>query len=331
MTAAPSLAWFKVLKMLVTFTKAFFSLFKRRPTYTMDDSSSLLFEPTGEIPTQYFLSLFTSWASLDPNPDKILSDFEVKCIMHIKRNDSSEFLVIETMNQLGDATKLFILERTAWNHQDAAPSTEQADCPKLQEKMENFANTVVSNPGASLLTSIEEGSQSSTSPSLSKVFTSISDVDNMTLLSAQTADFMSDESPRKPAIDRFLGEDHVYMSWWQGENVRYFKPNRLTLFEIALLANVVHKLHPEYSCLQDHSYHYVDLVYSAIEKHFGVCCSEDASDQDGILVKVDGSRLSNKYGRWRGVMVNRTKEEDVDLVISTYKDAYTEAVHTVIL
>lgn len=250
---------------MFSYIPAFFSLFKRRPT--LDDSASLLLSPIGITETMFFLCLYTSWASLDANPESVLSDIDVVCLMHNKRSESSEsddeFLVIETVDRR-NVVRLFILERIA------------SGC--------SLANL---------------------------------NSDNITL------------SSHDIPIDRFLGQDFVYKKGWQGENMRYIIPNRLSLFDLALLANVVHMLHPEYLHFKDQSYFYADLVYASIKEHFGVRYSEDANEKESRLVFVDGSCLSGKYGRWNGVMINRTEPEEVSLVISTFKEVRTQEVSKV--
>ena len=282
------------------FIQAFISLFMPRPT--MDDPASLLLDPAGILSTRIFHCLYKSWAVLNPNPDEVLTGLEVICIMHNKHHDYPEhdFLVVETKDRQRK-TRLFILERNVSNQQDEA-FIEPA---KRDEKIKEVATKAISGSDGSRLASIEEGSQSSISTTLS---------------SPQSADLVSDsldKPPTTPADDRFLGESYASKPKWQGKNIRYIKPTRLSLYELALLANAVHKLHPTYEC------YYVDLVYNAVEQYFGVC-AKDANENQGRLVYVDGSCLSNKYGRWRGAMINRTKPEDVSLAIKAYKEARTE-------
>jgi hypothetical protein len=184
---------------------------------------------------------------------------------------------------------------------------------------------VTSGPDGPRRTSMEEGLLSLTPSSLSEFSTSVS-----VSTTEETIDSL-DKSPTTPANDLFLGQNFVSMAWWQGENMRYLKPDRMTLYDLALLANVVHLLHPKYVLLRGQSYSYADLIYTAIKQHFGVHCSEDCKENQNNLVYVDGSCLSNKYGRYKGVMINRTDPEDVSLAINSYKEAYAKEMHSVIL
>ena len=143
----------------------------------------------------------------------------------------------------------------------------------------------------------------------------------------------SDEVDNSPALDRILGEKFVYSAKWRGQNVQYFKPNRLTLFELVLLAYVVDMLYPEYSQLGNHFY--ASLVYAAVEKHFGVHPSKNADDSETQeMVYIINSHLSNKFGRWKGdksLMVHRIEPQVVSDVINKYKEVYPQEITKVFL
>jgi hypothetical protein len=66
-----------------------------------------------DLTTDTFFLLYKTWAEKDTNPHKILSQFEVLCVMHNKLPESPEheFLIIETIDKQ-NKRKLFILERT---------------------------------------------------------------------------------------------------------------------------------------------------------------------------------------------------------------------------
>jgi hypothetical protein len=105
----------------------------------------------------------------------------------------------------------------------------------------------------------------------------------------------------------------------------------MTLHDLALLANIVHLLHLTYVLLRGQHYFYADLIYAAIKQHFGVRCSEDDNQNQNNLVFVHGSSLSNKYGHYKGIMINRTDPEDVSLAINSYKEAHAKEMQSVIL
>ena len=105
----------------------------------------------------------------------------------------------------------------------------------------------------------------------------------------------------------FLEENFIHSPRLCGQNVQYFKPNHLSLFELALLANVVHDLYPTYSLLGRQCYFYANLVYTAAKIHFGVCpCPSKNIDETQDMVYIIDSHwhLSNKFGRWKGLRKN---------------------------
>jgi hypothetical protein len=144
---------------------------------------------------------------------------------------------------------------------------------------------------------VEGSSSSSSSSSPSTTFDSLS-IDNF------------------PVVDQFLGQNYVHSAQWHGQIVRYFKPDHVTLFELALLAHVVHEMHPTSSLLGEQSYFYVRLMYTALENLFCISASKSAHD----------SHLSIQYGHWKGPMVNTIEEETASKVITKYKIAYLEQV-----
>ena len=79
-------------------------------------------------------------------------------------------------------------------------------------------------------------------------------------------------------VDRFLGQNYVPSAQWPGKNVRYFKPDHLTLFELVLIANVVHRMYPTSSVLGEQCHFYVRLVYTALEKYFCTSASKSTDE-----------------------------------------------------
>ena len=117
-----------------------------------------------------------------------------------------------------------------------------------------------------------------------------------------------------------------------GQIVRYFKPNDLTLFQLAILANEAHELHPQYSVLGRQCYFFASLIYSAAERHFGHRPSlrPNITPEETETVYIIDSYLSNKSGRWHGLQVNVVEEEDVTALITNYKVAEVSELNEVI-
>ena len=146
--------------------------------------------------------------------------------------------------------------------------------------------------------------------------------DGLTLVSAQSANFVLDSIDKdggSVAEDRFRGANHLLRRQFHGENVQFFKPNNLTLFELVVLADTAHTLHPNYSIMGTQCYFYAGLVYTAAMVHGGMKPVDDADG--GETVYICGSYLSDKYGRWKGLKVTKVDpgSDSVKELIARFK------------
>jgi hypothetical protein len=86
---------------------------------------------------------------------------------------------------------------------------------------------------------------------------------------------------------------------------------------------VVHKTFPKYTLLTEQCYFYAGIIYSVIEREFGVSSSSSARlNEDQKLVFIDDSGLSNRFGRWNGVMVSSTDDQDIFNVVQKFRHEY---------
>ena len=114
----------------------------------------------------------------------------------------------------------------------------------------------------------------------------------ITLSSIQSTDLVMDslkKSEYKSALDQFtfVGHGSTFDHRYYGQIVQYFKPEKLSLFEFAILAHTVHETNPKYSVLDSQCYFYAALVYAAVEKIAGVLASESADKSQTELVHID--------------------------------------------
>ena len=148
-------------------------------------------------------------------------------------------------------------------------------------------------------------------------------------LDSITADLTSsplDKLDDSPATDQILGQNFVRTAKkWHAQIVQYLKPNDLTLFQLVFLACVVHKLYPKCSLPEEQSCFFAGLVYSAVEKQFGVCPLKNANETKDLVYIID-SHLSNNFFRWKGIMVHKFDPQQVSEVISMYKEAYPQRI-----
>jgi hypothetical protein len=302
----------------------FSSFFKFRPT--MDEQASIVLNKASATQTAMFLLALRGWGAQFCNssddPALFLSQITVTCVMHNKMPSSPEheFLVIETLDREGNRSSL-ILERTVDLQPNNADRHSITDISPGEGVLGLLSNIKRILTRGSQQTDLEEG--------LIRQSESLSIVDKASLLSAQSFNALSESLRAKvdslhdsPAIDHFLGEKYVFSLNWHGQNIRHFKPKEtLSLFELAILADVVHKTYPKYTLLKEQCYFYAGIVYSALEREYGISsCSSARLNEDRSLVFIDNSSLSNKFGRWKGVMVSSCDDEDVSNVVQKFRD-----------
>lgn len=257
----------------------------------------------------------------------MLSRFKINSINHIKLLQESpehEFLIIETVDP-SNKPYLFLLERRSSESRvvDSEPTTYM---DKLLEKIKKIKTTLTSFVNPPHL--VEEGFGSSPC-SLSMALETLSIGDKASLCLIQSSNLMSDSLDKsensRVAIDRFLGQNHVFSSRYHGKVIGYLKPKHLTLFELVILSHVVHELYPYYSLLSNQCFFYARLIYATIEHHFGISPSISADEKKDVVYNID-SHLSIHYGRWKGIKVNAIDEETVSKVINVYKAAYNKQI-----
>lgn len=291
--------------------------FRTRPKMPTVDPTKILLDPSRSFDTDSFLLTYTTWASQPSvetdfkcRQENILNEFDVELIMHNKvpSGTEHEFLIIDTKDQQG-VHRIFLLERTLGESRVEPAAPESTN---LAEKLMNAATSAYAlskDPSTSPLRAMEEGSSSQR----------LSSKDHITLSATQIANIISDSVDKGPHInakDRFLGGKHLTLPRWGcSQNVQFFRPNRLSLFEFAVLANVVHEMHPDYTYLGTQCYFYAELVYAAAKDHFGVRHSEE---------NLDDAHLRSKFGRYKGAKVNVVTRDEIDKTVVMYKKALAD-------
>jgi len=305
----------------------------------------LLLQRDGKNSTEQYLYYFLSeaiQAKEDPYKevldrfivDKIGLDECVKPPQH-------EFLAIDTLDTRdNDKKRQIILERMLAAEPNSNPNLANNIHPnaadidtnidinpdpnpflsKLSEKIKTIADCVAatlialtsdSDLASDQLSSMEEGS--CRPPSVASEC--ISMTDSVTVSVSEAAESVSDavsdslDKNKTAAGDRFLGEWYTTSGQWRGEgrNLESFSPNKLTVFELVLIAYVVHKLYPYYTKLGTNCYFFAGLVY-AVAKRYG-----------GVRPGTTTCNLLAQHGRWNGVKITRVKQHHVDRVLAEFK------------
>jgi len=152
-------------------------------------------------------------------------------------------------------------------------------------------------------------------------------VDSATVALVQTSHMLSESLEKTEpheAVDRFLGEAFVerYADW---VCVRQIKPRGLKLFQLVVLARVVHMHAPTYTPLRDNCFWFVGTVLDGVEA-LGV----------DLPTTPEDTRRKAKYlfdsdmpGRWRGLKITTTDQVEVSVILSKYQEALDQQLEKV--
>jgi len=288
--------------MLSSLSQPLFSLLRLLRPKMKVRQEALLFNSPSPTVTPLFLYIMASWARESQDPESIANRFRVTCIIHSKHPDppEHEYLLLEIIDQRrpDDTPHILVLERFASSV--IMPEVPREDSDSLEKLVATFKKLLLRS---SSLASLEEGRSSLH--------------DNFSLTSVEAADSLmkslKKSSGNRLAVDHFVGGDIFADTRYHGQVLQYFKPQNLTLFDLAIIAEVVHDANPYYEILNSQCYFYAALVYAAAEKFSTIPVSESADAPQTELVEIRGSYLSNRYGRWRGLKV--TKVDPDSLVV----------------
>ena len=325
---------------ITTAISALFS--KPRNTMALQSGWELVFDSTAKHSTNAFLCFFYTeafQAKFDPNLE-VLERLIVDKIIHkkIPEPPEHEFLLIHTHDTL-ESNKLrrFILERTVYS--DRTKIQETPDVPDLNIEthhktlsanlfdiikrfMENIATILSSESDSALASSqlsMEEGTSHTFSHSSSVAHDSLSITDSVTVSVSESADAVSVavaeslDQDKIPALDRFLGDHYVGLPRWTGTELRGFRPKNLMMFQLVLLANVVHQKYPKYTQLGPSCLFYASLVYKAAEMFGG---------NAGAV----GGHAPQLIGHWQGVKVTKVDSQMVSRVVGNFKRALSHQI-----
>jgi hypothetical protein len=283
----------------------------------MPDPSKILLDPARSFDVDTFLLTFKSWAS---NPasnfqfqsKNVLEEFVVEFLIHNKciSEPQHEFVLVDTKDK-SDVRRIFILDLTAGKQLDSDDTNNGETFLGNISKAAILAYHTMTREDESTtsLRALEESTPLSSD--------ALSTSDKLTVAAVQLADGISRDSVEKlaqrQAYNRILGENFLCSKYYGcSKSVNFFKPKSLNLFELVLLANVVHDLYPTYSLLSTQCYFYSHLVYKAARELFGVRST------------VTNSYLAAQFGRYGGYKVSTVTAESVSQVVTEYRKVYND-------
>jgi hypothetical protein len=311
--------------------------------------------------TNEFLSRLISLAISSPDYNAVLKRFLVLSMTLTKVLTSShhELLALEIMDMHnnGSPPYLMFLERTKSDKQPD-PTNSFLKHPDSTTVLESIVDTLKEIP-TTLLSSVpamsdSEDESSLHSPpdsphispsdpllgSLSTSSPSPSDqsnrsilrnlVDSGTLISIKAVQ-ASAESTGKFKIacarDQFTGgKDAGISADALGQVIWQIRPQCLTLFELAILADVVHTYAPLYSLFKRQCYWFVSIICAVILRT-RTCTSVSPPglrpSSDNICIPPN-SYLPDLAGRWKGILVSRVEETVLKIMIDKFEACCAE-------
>jgi hypothetical protein len=318
----------------------------KRPTMASDPVLQFV-DHSLTYDTDMYLSNLISLAIVSPDYKAVLNRFVVISMTLTKTLTSPqhEFLVMSLMdtNNSGTAPYLMFLERT--KSKQLNPINSFLDHPDNAAVLASIIDSLKELP-SSLLSSVPSTSDSedesspdspcNTSPSDPLLGSTSSHqsllrnlIDSGTLVSV-SAIHTSTESTRKLKLayaqDQFTGGKDVKASGSVlGQIVWQITPQSLSLFQVVVLADVVHNYAPLYSLFRRQCYWFAFIICAVIMK---ICtCSSIGSpyliSQDEIRVPPN-SYLPDLAGRWMGILVSGVEEAVLKIIIDKYNARHDE-------
>lgn len=254
-------------------------------------------------PISHVLFYFTSAASASQTPGTVLDRLEVVWIWLNKDPDppEHEYIIVETKDSQDGKIRYFIFDRTVGTANAPEPSRPISPLSSMEEGTPtHYPPVSFPSPQHSLGDAL----------SLSTIETSQAVLDSL------------DKGEKTAAFDRILGESHTEgRRYGYGQNARQIKPNNLKLFELLVLAQVVHDFSPLYSLLERNCYWYCNIVVDAVVEIFGLdeSISPGDSERKNHYSPIADPYRSDISGRWNGFKVSHTKAEDLIRIVHEFK------------
>ena len=320
----------------------------KRPTMAIDPALQLV-DHTLTYDTNTYLDKLITLAILSPDYKAVLNRFLVLSMTLTKTSTSPqhEFLVMMLMDThiSGSPPYLMFLERTK-SMKQLNPIDSFLDHPENAAVLASIINTLKELP-SSLLSSLpptdseDESSPpdspsdpllgSTSSPSPSKTLRNLIDAGTLVSVSAVHASIESTGKLKLSAAkDQFTGGKDVEATGSVlGQVVWQIQPQELTLFQVAVLADVVHEYAPLYSLFRRQCYWFAFIICAVIMR-ICTCSSVGSPDIHTDDIRVPPNNyLPNLAGRWMGILVRGVEEAVLKIVIDKFNARYDEKLNEV--
>ena len=281
------------------------------------------------------------FAMVSPDPQAILNRFMVQGLTHCKDiqapidttlNPQHEFVVVELEDTKQTTSKrLFIvLERTASSVRPSPSGSLALKAPLLASaSISSLSGSLHSSdslsPYKAVATDEFEPSPQG-SPSHQLPF-----LDSASLASTRTLHTSTQSiCCLYLADDHFLGAKHFENYAVSTLNIKQIRPQSLSLFELAVLADTIHNHDPQYSILKHQCFWFATTLCHVVGREYK-CTMVTSSAPFVSRVDIRNSYLPEVGGRWRGFMINDVEDDSVLLAISANFRKHLEQKHDNVL
>jgi hypothetical protein len=249
-----------------------------------------------------------------------------------------EFLVVDTVDNADQCHRKFVLHRMTSKNGTIVAEDDDEECLldkakrfataldcrfTLIDKTKRFATALAKlwqSPDPPHTPPSESMETSSSLSSLSIEIDTLSVIDKSTISLTQSADLISDSLDKidyTPAYDYFEGQNTMRKkNYAEAETVRIIRPKNLKLFQLVVLAHVVHKLHPRYALLRQQCFFFASVIVFTIEERFGVLPAQTAEDHNVTDF--------TKSGRWQGFKIQVIDKGVINRVVEAFDEFYPQ-------
>jgi hypothetical protein len=279
-----------------------------------------LLDSESTFDTDAFLRNILNIAVVADDPFHFLNRFSVRQVTHCKElltGLQHEHLTVELVDTDAPGSSLnLVLERTASPDRPSPTPSRFTNHSDSGTVLESIAQMLKVTP-PSTYQMIDEPEPPTPSPQLPMF-------DAATLKAAKLfSGLMSSPSMVYKADDRFLGskrfkDDYAINS----RNIRQIRPTSFSIFELAVLADTVHKHDPLYSVFQSQCYWYARMICDVVVKEY--ICDVVSGTQapltvdDVLLPKND--YLPDLSGRCSGILISGVEETVSSIIASNFKE-----------
>ncbi len=144
-------------------------------------------------------------------------------------------------------------------------------------------------------TNVHASPSNSTPPSSSYLSRSLS-----AAVAATRSSSRSSPAVKLEAEDTILGVKKQDL----GRSMRQYDPEGLCLFQLVVLAHVVHKIAPTYALFESQCYWYANVIFEVILLLFPSKSRTSAPPGSSPTVRLPDEYLPKEAGRWFGVLIN---------------------------